>query len=230
MIKELIFRFKVKKLDEIHIRQYLERQGYEILYLKTERANQVLKKLELEDIDNESFVYDGGRFKYVFLGKAKNDDDKLMALLHECGHIELKHKSISKYHEAQAWSFAYNLTAIHLKLLKFFVTVALSAIITFALVNINVDNSSAPSSTPAHTQSDDKVTPEPESSNDTVPDVTSDTLSESDASASDIVYVTPSGEKYHVAGCRYIKGKDVKELTESEAKTDYLPCKICIGN
>lgn len=222
MIKELIFRLKVKKLDEIHIRQYLERQGFEILYLKTERANQVLKKLELEDIDNESFVYDGGRFKYVFLGKAKNDDDKLMALLHECGHIELKHKSSSKYHEAQAWSFAYNLTVIHLKIIKFVITVALSAMITFALVSTNVDNHSIPSSAPSHSQSDNIITP--------APDTTSDIPSDTDISTSDAVYVTPSGKKYHVAGCRYIKGKDVKELTKSEAKTNYLPCKICIDN
>lgn len=45
-----------------------------------------------------------------------------------------------------------------------------------------------------------------------------------------IVYVTPSGEKYHISGCRYIKDKDTVEITIKDAETaGYGPCSVCLG-
>lgn len=43
------------------------------------------------------------------------------------------------------------------------------------------------------------------------------------------VYITPSGEKYHHAGCRYIQDKtNLTELSESRAaELGYEPCKVC---
>jgi hypothetical protein len=44
---------------------------------------------------------------------------------------------------------------------------------------------------------------------------------------SEIVYRTPSGERYHRADCRFVKGKAIP-LTLAEAKESGLtPCKIC---
>lgn len=43
----------------------------------------------------------------------------------------------------------------------------------------------------------------------------------------DMVYVTPSGERYHRPSCRYVKGKDCAEYTISEAENYYTPCKVC---
>ena len=43
------------------------------------------------------------------------------------------------------------------------------------------------------------------------------------------VYITSSGEKYHLAGCRHIKGSDVTELSVEEAvNLGKEPCKNCI--
>ncbi|MCJ7856866.1 ImmA/IrrE family metallo-endopeptidase [Lachnospiraceae bacterium NSJ-143] len=43
------------------------------------------------------------------------------------------------------------------------------------------------------------------------------------------VYITPSGQKYHVSGCRHIDGKDIMELSIDEAeKLGYTPCLDCI--
>lgn len=42
-------------------------------------------------------------------------------------------------------------------------------------------------------------------------------------------YVTESGKKYHLRKCYYIKGKDVRKLTEDELKSgEYEPCNVCI--
>lgn len=51
---------------------------------------------------------------------------------------------------------------------------------------------------------------------------------ENDASLT-IVYVTPSGDKYHLPDCQYVRGKDqLKEFTIAEAQEEgYQPCKVC---
>ena len=47
--------------------------------------------------------------------------------------------------------------------------------------------------------------------------------------ASQTVYITPSGKKYHVADCRHVKGSDLTELSVDEAVVlGKEPCKDCI--
>ena len=42
-------------------------------------------------------------------------------------------------------------------------------------------------------------------------------------------YVTDTGSKYHLKGCFYIKGKDVRRLTHEDMESrHYEPCSICI--
>lgn len=42
-------------------------------------------------------------------------------------------------------------------------------------------------------------------------------------------YVTKSGKKYHVEGCRYIKNPDdCKTVSSDVAQQSYQPCKVCI--
>ncbi len=47
-----------------------------------------------------------------------------------------------------------------------------------------------------------------------------------------LVYVTPSGKKYHRPGCRYIKEKEnLEKLTQEEAVQRHLsPCTVCCGD
>lgn len=43
-----------------------------------------------------------------------------------------------------------------------------------------------------------------------------------------IVYVTRTGTKYHLPGCRYIKDRKTSALTIEEAESqDYTPCSVC---
>ncbi|MDY3928612.1 MAG: ImmA/IrrE family metallo-endopeptidase [Clostridia bacterium] len=46
-------------------------------------------------------------------------------------------------------------------------------------------------------------------------------------SNNDIVYVTPSGSKYHRDDCQYIKNKNCTMLKRSEAEKNYSPCSVC---
>lgn len=43
-------------------------------------------------------------------------------------------------------------------------------------------------------------------------------------------YATKSGKKYHVAGCSYLSGRDVKSVSSADiASGKYTPCSRCIG-
>lgn len=48
-----------------------------------------------------------------------------------------------------------------------------------------------------------------------------------EADASTIVYLGKSGSRYHLKGCRYLKGAG-KEITVGDAmKKGYAPCNVC---
>jgi len=49
---------------------------------------------------------------------------------------------------------------------------------------------------------------------------------ESETSPDTIVYVTRTGQKYHVAGCRYLARSSIP-MKLSEAKNRYGPCSKC---
>lgn len=46
------------------------------------------------------------------------------------------------------------------------------------------------------------------------------------ATADTIVYVTKTGDKYHIAGCRYLS-KSMIPMSLSEASLRYSPCSVC---
>lgn len=40
------------------------------------------------------------------------------------------------------------------------------------------------------------------------------------------VYITRTGTRYHVAGCRYLRQSSIP-IALSEARKSYIPCKVC---
>ena len=214
MLKHLIFKLRVKKLDEIHIRQYLERKGYELIYIHSERGIEILSALELENVDEEGFVYNHNELKYVFLGHTKDDADKLMVLLHECGHIEHKHKSISKLNEAQAWNFAYTVLKLPQKLIKNLIYALLIIVLTGALMQHHLSLTSIEAS-------------KDYSHSDFLSDSAISEVANISDNESDIVYVTKTGKRFHLADCYTIKGKFLTEYSRTEAEKHHTPCKIC---
>lgn len=101
---------KVKKIDFIHARQYLERIGWKVVLFNTPSGDDLIHKLGLEDLAKHSsgFVYDVGLLKYVFINGEISERDKIIVTLHETGHIFLK-QDLSvhdKVNELDAWKFA----------------------------------------------------------------------------------------------------------------------------
>ena len=110
----LKFLFDVRKVDFVHIKQYLERNGWSLIMFNTPSGDTLIKKLNLKDITTrtDGFVYEMNCLKYVFINGYLSERDKLITLLHEVGHIELKQDLTlqdSKANELDAWNFAGNL-------------------------------------------------------------------------------------------------------------------------
>ncbi len=41
------------------------------------------------------------------------------------------------------------------------------------------------------------------------------------------VYITKTGEKYHKAGCQYLKKSQIKTTKKAAVKNGYGACKVC---
>lgn len=200
MIKELKFLKKVKKTDTLHICQHLERQGFEVVAIQSTHGRDLVNKLKIEDYDPEGFVYQYKNFKYVFIDTELPEDDKVMILLHECGHIELEHKTLSKLNEAKAWRFALQVQNIKKKLMA--ITLVSLLIISSAVLPVTIYSK-------IHNK---KIV---SASTNTVLNLT------------DTVYITRNGSKYHLEGCYYIRGTTTLACNKCEAEKLYSPCSIC---
>ena len=210
MLKELFFIKKVKKLNVIHIRQYLERQGFELISMQSDFGQDLREVLKLNFTGEKALVYISEKVKYVFYNPDLNEDDLEHVLLHECGHINLKHKINSMQNEAAAWNFAYTVKNLHKKITKAIALMMVPVLITLLSLNLFLKNeiSSAPQMTGIS-----KIAPAP-LINDTHPQ--------------DKVYITTSGTKFHTKDCMFIRDKKSISCTRAEAEELFLPCSSCI--
>lgn len=130
MIKELFFIKKAKRINLIHIRQHLERQGFELVSMKSDLGQSLQEMLSLDFTGEKALVYVSEKIKYVFYNPDLNEEDLEYALLHECGHIHLNHKTNSMQNEAAAWDFAHTVKNIHKKITKAFALMIITALLT----------------------------------------------------------------------------------------------------
>lgn len=210
MLKELFFIKKVKKLNVIHIRQYLERQGFELISMQSELGQDLREMLKLNFTGEKALVYISEKVKYVFYDPALNEDDLEHVLLHECGHINLKHKINSMQNEAAAWNFAYTVKRMHKKIIKAVALMMVPILITLLGLNLLLQNENS--------------------------SVTQKTGISKTASApliditqpQDKVYITASGTKFHSKDCIYIRDKKSVSCNKNEAAELFLPCSSCI--
>ena len=204
MIKELKFRKKVQKLDVIHIRQLLERQGFGLVSIKSDLGRDLLEMLKLTFTGEKALVYKSDKLKYVFYDPALNEEDLLYVLLHECGHIELEHKTVSMQNEAAAWNFAYIVKNLHKKITGKILPVIISIIMTAAVFLFIPCSHNDVSSTKQIIQTS------------------------ADGQSNDTVYITATGSKFHSKDCIYVSNKKTMPCTKENAETIFQPCSACI--
>ena len=113
------------------------------------------------------------------------------------------------------------------------VLLLLFVILVLGIILLSVSVQSSPAAVPEHNplsvgSTIDNALPV-ESPDSILPsDITS---VESSKPHTDVVYTTPTGQKYHKAGCHYIKDKtNLLSMPESQAvEMGYEPCKVCGG-
>ena len=195
------------ELNFQNVRQYCERAEYKVLLFgNNASANSIMNSLGIHVSETKKgILYVNLNHKYIFINDRLDEFARLETLLHEVGHIILKHKvSIlrNEVQECEANEFSLCVLKLkesnnYLKSHKAIIILCLTTIIIGLSFLYGAKSNTAPE---LHTKM-----------------------------ASETVYVTRSGNCYHNHGCHTIKNSTKFELSVTEAKESYRPCKICIN-
>lgn len=182
------------------VKECLKRKGYTVMFYKPDEMNEIIEKYNLTEYAKtvDAFTLKRGELKIVFISTSSPVEDKLYLLLHEVGHILLNHLSAEK-----------QMTNFRLQDIEAdaFVHTVLnpprmsfnSHVLLAGIVLLSF----------------------------TLGVIGATVTSPSSASASNYVYITPSGEKYHNENCVHVNRKTSTAVTEQEAKRTHEPCLVC---
>lgn len=177
-----------------------------------EHVSVLIEKLKLDDaiLREKGFTYVDSKHRLIFVNEDLSNDEKLMVLTHELGHIVCNHFShiniigLDVQEENQANEFAHYILVPEwneriirgIRSNRKQAIVASIAVILIIFVGI----------LSIYSFHEKKYYGE--------------------------YYITESGQKYHEKECIFVKDKDnVHRLTEDEFETgDYEPCQICLPN
>lgn len=236
---EYIKRFGMGTVSARSIEQALEKQGYTVVeYSRISNQPDVetlLTSIGLKDFSRSvrAFYYHDANIRVVFVEENLSENERLVLLAHEQGHIlcDPYHKSEDRSDimcERSAAEIAHYLTVgtPSIKVRRFFVRnkkqiVAGAAALLFAAVAVAAVLGITGSKN-AQTKEPDRMT------------TASDSYIREDEYSTendDEYFVTIHGTKYHKEDCGYIEGKVVTVLTlEQCEKSGYEPCSGCIKN
>ena len=140
MTKATKYKKEIKKVDYIHAKQYLESSGWNVVLFNTPNGNSLVDKLGLQEYTRrtDGFVYDVNYLRYVFINGQMSESDKLITLLHETGHIELKQDlaALDKLDELNAWQFAYDVLFHSRNVIKKIIAFVITIVLTASLIHI----------------------------------------------------------------------------------------------
>lgn len=202
------------KITLEHAVKYLEGIKYYVRFYSSS-DDEILIKYKLSDIAQKTaaFTYNG-LAHVVFISNNLSYSEKLHRLLHETGHIVLKHTGTGELYlknndeiesEAEAFVYAvlYNKSAsVPMSIISILLLLTL---LIGCVIGRTIPNSKTAS---------------PE-------EVRTEIQTNADDSATDTVYVTPSGSKYHRADCVYTKDKECTAMDRTVAEKEYTPCAVC---
>ncbi len=230
--KEFIKKYQLSSAKSEDIKKIIKSQGFEIIYFNRTanipNVNRLISALKLTDYikNKESFIYLSEDFRLLFITEGLTNEDELYLLLHEEGHIFCDHifksglfENSNIQQEKQANDFAsYIIKTFQAKKSHLNAMLCFVAILIISVACIVVYSFKDKDENKAVTTNYSSTAPAP------APATATQTTSRSD----NIVYVTISGEKYHRAGCRYVKGRETFNCSKDEAiHKGYEACSIC---
>ena len=190
-------------IDIPNLVKYLESIGYSVVFFNTEDGDELLKSYGINPGITKAFTYCGAT-KIIFVDGKLHTSDKLYSLLHECGHILLGHignNSIELLNkrsiENEAEAFVYAVLNYRGSANKKSRSFIFIAILLVLSLFFAVKINS------------------------------SYQFKSSTANYGEIVYITPTGTKYHRASCSYVKNSRTAKIEKVEAAKIHEPCNAC---
>lgn len=211
---EFIKRYQLKRISVDSLCEAVEKSGYTlILYDKTLNSNDVqtiINSLNLQEYVSRSrgFTYADSNYRLLFINENLNDEEKVLVLAHEIGHIILNHiksgivigNDVKEEYEANEFAH-YLLKPNLINKTKNTITSHKKAvtIISIVLLIVILAGVSIPIVTKCRSQYGD-------------------------------YYVTESGSKYHKKECVFVKNKkNVSKLSKEDFEAGlYDACDICL--
>lgn len=188
------------------VEKHLKKLGYEIMFFNTAAGdNELARYGQTEKAKvSKAFTY-VGTAKIIFINNLLSVEDKLYVLLHEVGHIELKHldyERLSAHNrillDIDADTFVYfvlNRKRKPVTSILLLIFVAITAVCMFY----------STLSTKTNAPANNYIA----------------------AGISENVVVTSTGSHYHRENCGTISDTSFAQMELKEAKKLYTPCKIC---
>ena len=223
------------KLTFENVVNYLDKNGgWKIVFSETAAGDKYISDMFLEKYaaDNISVTVSNKSCRCIIINNSLSSEDKFHMLLHETAHILLGHidklmllAQNSKILDNEAEALVYFLqhfgkgryytySLLNRKRNIFIATLASVSLVTGIL--ITTQNNIVPGDAVSEAQM-------PVPTNQAEKDISLETP----ASLSDMVFITPTGEKYHCADCHTINKETATMITVEKARLSYEPCSLC---
>ncbi len=189
--------------------KFLEYRGYDVVFFNTEDGDELLKKYGIILGRSKAITY-CGITKIVFIDDSIHSNDKLYVLLHECGHILLGHINENQIHSIDKMSTENEAEAFAYKVLNYSPPKTMRNILLSVLASVLIIAGTT------LVCSELFAAPAPSS-----------VVQTSSSFSDEIVYVTPTGAKYHRPSCYYAKHHSSSRMYKSEAEKTRTPCSMC---
>lgn len=211
---KFLTEYNLKSITTENLKEILKMQGYTVIEFNNifndKDVSALINALDLKETVEHArgFTYVDQYRRIVFLNEDLSDDEKLIVLAHEEGHIYCNHftstpiigKDVAEEHEANEFSHYILAPTFFQKCMgtvkRNKKTFVLSLIICLTVVSGMLIIGSI----------------------------------QKDSSYYGEYYLTATGKKYHKAECVFVKGKtNVRRMTVEEFESgDYDPCSICL--
>lgn len=209
-----IKQYSIKQLSFTVLKDVLNQQGYTLVeyngIFNDEVVTALLQSLNLQDMVSQSrgFSYSDKNHRIVFVNEDLSDEERLMVLAHEEGHIYLNHMTsqccigydVKQEHDANEFAH-YLLNQNSFCKASFFLKRHKRVCISVVCVILAIAMGT-----------------------------TGFLVYNRNQSYYDEFYVTSSGQKYHRKDCIFVKNKtNISRLTKEQyASSEYDPCEICL--
>lgn len=207
-------QYMVAVISEKSICDALSKQGYTVIYFNAifndDNVSQIITNLKLDKYiqSNKGFTYANDKYRLVFVNEDLSEEERLLVLAHEQGHIFCGHtfcqaiigQDVKQEHEANEFAhyLLYPSKGSKVKqLMKERQKLLLAILICTAVIGAGIMAFSITSKENLYYGE---------------------------------FYVTSTGNKYHKKDCIFVKNKmGIKRMTKEEFESgNYEPCKTCL--